>query len=590
MLLSRVVAFAGITALSFASENDLGTTLSTKYIEHSPGSETTYSTSWRIKNAPTTTKLDEDDDGWTVVSETEPIATETPTANGTTDPRPNNAMVAHRMAMVAGATWGRFPTKPDDETEACANGTAVDNGTQGIRYNNSTVNCTALMVGDRWHGWECDEACRATLADALPAAILSVVGPDLANSDAVQRSIRHTRELLGRRVSFLGLARFSALLRQARSYLGGLFREGTADIERFNTNLWGHIRTQIERMAAGFHLNPAATNQVTYTLWEFQFHLLILFDIEFEFEELPDPLTEDYFDTFGEYEDYIRRLVERRELLRHTLETIEWHEPLLEELYRAQPDLPEELAQRLFEEIALPQYDPDGSPPAYEDPAAYETRKYRAEQDLYDSMGWLAETPPIPEEYQRFGRYNSWPTPVPVPNIPVSPTVAPTIMPTEVPVLPPNTPETSRIDLAEDGMLTIAGSGAWALAAEISLTLFNHLTSCTPIDLATWTFIPRSTSFLAHGRVASWNGHGVEQCFAKEISGLGGPSAESVVTQGFKEYELKIDLEVNPKGPPVEEGAPNSGPPNEEGPGRGPPNEESPGEGSPGEGPPEGRK
>jgi hypothetical protein len=117
MLLSRVVAFAGITALSFASENDLGTTLSTKYIEHSPGSETTYSTSWRIKNAPTTTKLDEDDDGWTVVSETEPIATETPTANGTTDPRPNNAMVAHRMAMVASATWGRFPTKPDDETE-----------------------------------------------------------------------------------------------------------------------------------------------------------------------------------------------------------------------------------------------------------------------------------------------------------------------------------------------------------------------------------------------------------------------------------------------------------------------------------------
>ncbi|KAG9713579.1 hypothetical protein KCU73_g16469, partial [Aureobasidium melanogenum] len=131
---------------------------------------------------------------------------------------------------------------------------------------------------------------------------------------------------------------------------------------------------------------------------------------------------------------------------------------------------------------------------------------------------------------------------------------------------------------------------AWALAAEISLTLFNHLTSCTPIDLATWTFIPRITSFLAHGRVASWNGHGVEQCFAKEISGLGGPSAESVVTQGFKEYELKIDLEVNPKGPPVEEGAPNSGPPNEEGPGRGPPNEEPPGEGSPGEGPPEGRK
>ncbi|KAG9662566.1 hypothetical protein KCU95_g19425, partial [Aureobasidium melanogenum] len=594
MLLSRVVALASIAALSSALENDLDTTLSTKYIEHSPGSETTYSTSWHTKNAPTTTKLDEDDDGWTVVSETQSIATETPTVNGTTNPRPNNAMVAHRMAMVAGATWGRFPTKPDDETEACANGTAVDNGTQGIRYNNSTVNCTALMFGDRWHGWECDEACRDTLADALPAAILSVVGPDLANSDAVQRSIRATRELLGRRVSFLRLARFPALLRQADSYLGRLFREGTADIERFNTNLWGHIRTEIQRMAADFHLNPAATNHVTYTLWEFQFHLLILFDLEVE-EPVPYPLTEDYFDTFEEYEDYILELLERRTLLRHTLDTIDWHEPLLEELYRAQPDLPEELAERLYEEIALPQYDPDGGPPEYEDPAAYEARKYRAEQDLYDSMNWLAESPPIPEEYERFGRYNSWPTPVPVTNIPgttipVSPTVAPTIMPTEVPVPPPNTPEKSRIDLAEDGMLTIAGSGAWALAAEISLTLFNRLTSCTPIDLATWTFIPRSTSFLAHGRIASWNGHGVEQCFAKEISGLGGPSAESVVTQGFKEYELKLELEINPNKPPVEEGAPNRGPPNEEGPGRGPPEEESPGEGSPNEGGPEGRK
>ncbi|KAG9580526.1 hypothetical protein KCU77_g11471, partial [Aureobasidium melanogenum] len=470
MLLLRVVALTSIAILSSASDGDLDTTLSTNYIEHFPDSETTYSTSWRIKNAPTTTKLDGDDDGWTVVSETESIATETFRENDTTDPRPNNAMVAHRMAMVAVARWGRLPTKLDDETEAYANSTTADNGTQGIRYNNSTINCTTLMFGDRWHGWECDETCRATLADALPAAILSVVGPDLANSDAVQRSIRDTQQLLGRRVSFLRLARFSALLRQADSYLGRLFREGAADIERLNTNLWDHIRTQIERMAAGFHLNPAATNQVTYSLWEFQFHLLILFDIEFE--ELPDPPTEDYFDTIEEYEDYIRRLLERRILLRRTLDEIDWHEPLLEELYRAQPDLPEELAERLYQEIALPQYDSDGGPPRYEDQAAYEARKYRAEQDLYDSMSSLAESPPIPE-YQRFGRYNSWPTPVPVTNIPgttipVSPTVASTIMPTEVPVPPPNTPGTSRIDLAQDGMLTIAGNGAWAFAAEIS--------------------------------------------------------------------------------------------------------------------------
>lgn len=125
MLLSRVISLAAFAVLSTsASENDLGTTLSTKYIEHSPGSEMTYSTSWRIKNAPSTTNIDEDNDGWTVVSETEIPATdirETSTDNGAspqpTSLRPNNAMVAHRMAMMAGATWGRFPTKPDNETE-----------------------------------------------------------------------------------------------------------------------------------------------------------------------------------------------------------------------------------------------------------------------------------------------------------------------------------------------------------------------------------------------------------------------------------------------------------------------------------------
>lgn len=117
MLLLRVVALAGIAALSSASNGNLGTTLSTRYIEHSPDSRTTYSTSWRIKDAHTTTKLGEDDDGWTVVPETESMVAQTSTANGTTDLRLNNAMLAHRMAMVARATWGRFPTKPDDETE-----------------------------------------------------------------------------------------------------------------------------------------------------------------------------------------------------------------------------------------------------------------------------------------------------------------------------------------------------------------------------------------------------------------------------------------------------------------------------------------
>lgn len=454
------------------------------------------------------------------------------------------------------------------------------------------------MFGDRWHRWECDEACRTTLSAALPAAILSFVSPGLADSDAVQRSIRATRELLGRRVSFLRLGRFSMLLRRAESYLGGLFRQRAADLE-FAIALWEPIRLQLELYAGTFRLTPAATNRVLHAIWELQlFHADIqLFPEGLDFPDgLPDPLTPEYFDTTEEYENYIRRLLEMRELRRRLLEMIEDLDPILEEAYRREPDLPEELVERLFQEIALPQYNPEDNPPVYEDPPAYGSREYRAEQDLYDSMSWLAESPPNPEEIRRFGRYNSWPTSVPVtnipePTIPVSPTVAPTIAPTEVPVLPPDTPETSRIDLAQDGTLTIDGSGAWATAAEISLTLLNRLTSCTPLDIESWTFIPRSTSFLAHAKIASWNGPGVEQCFAKEISGLGGPSAENIVTQGFKEYDLKIDLEINPKKPPVEEGTPNRGPPDEEGPGGEPPNEEGPGIGPPEEeGPPRGRK
>lgn len=438
------------------------------------------------------------------------------------------------------------------------------------------------MFGDRWHRWECDEACRTTLSETLPAAILSIVGPELVDSDEVQRSIRATRELLGRRVSFLRLGRFSMLLRQAEAYLGGLFRnpEAGADLE-FAMALWEPIQLQLELFAGTFRLTPAATNRVVNSIWELQLDRVNIQIVpggpDFP-DGLPDPLTPEFFETTEEYENYIRRLLELRELQRRLLEMIEDPDPVLEEAYRREPDLPEDLVERLFQEIALPQYNPEDNPPVYEDPPAYESREYRAEQDLYDSMNWLIESPPNLMEIQRYGWYNSWPTSVPVTNIPeptipvsptVAPTIAPTIAPTEVPVLPPDTPETSRIDLAQDGTLAISGSGAWAIAAEISLTLLNRLTSCTPIDIESWTFIPRSTSFLAHAKIASWNGLGVEQCFAKEISGLGGPSAENVVTQGFKEYELKIDLEINPKKPPVEEGAPNRGPPEEEGPSEG---------------------
>jgi hypothetical protein len=126
MLLAKAIVLSGIAVSSaFALSNDLDTTLSTKYIEHqSSGVETTYSTSWRSRKAIATTKINEDDAGWTVVSSIQPTSTEAQqttivndTSSRATHTVPNNAIVAHRMVMFAGENWVRFTKKPDDETD-----------------------------------------------------------------------------------------------------------------------------------------------------------------------------------------------------------------------------------------------------------------------------------------------------------------------------------------------------------------------------------------------------------------------------------------------------------------------------------------
>jgi hypothetical protein len=128
MLLPKAVVLLVIAVPSaFALPADLVTslTLSTKHVDRRfPREETTISTSWRTRKASPTTKSDGDDDGWTLVSKIEPTSTniqQTTTVNGTsaqaTQDRPNDAIVAHRMAMIASEDWGRFPRKPDNETE-----------------------------------------------------------------------------------------------------------------------------------------------------------------------------------------------------------------------------------------------------------------------------------------------------------------------------------------------------------------------------------------------------------------------------------------------------------------------------------------
>lgn len=128
MLLSKAIFLSGIavsSALAFINGPGTGSTLSTEYIEpYSSGEETTVSTSWRTRKASATTQSDGDDDGWTLVSKMEPTQTDTQqtttiksTISEATNVRPNNAIVAHRMAVIAREKWGRFPEKPDAETD-----------------------------------------------------------------------------------------------------------------------------------------------------------------------------------------------------------------------------------------------------------------------------------------------------------------------------------------------------------------------------------------------------------------------------------------------------------------------------------------
>jgi len=128
MLLSRVIFLSGIatsSASAFDNAPHIGSTLSTEYIEpHSSSEETTVSTSWRTHKASATSQCDGDDDDWTVVSKMEPTQTDTKqtttidtTNSEATNDRPNNAIVAHRMAVIAREKWGRFPESPDAETD-----------------------------------------------------------------------------------------------------------------------------------------------------------------------------------------------------------------------------------------------------------------------------------------------------------------------------------------------------------------------------------------------------------------------------------------------------------------------------------------
>lgn len=224
------------------------------------------------------------------------------------------------------------------------------------------------MFGDRWQGWKCDQACRATLETALPAALLSAVGSELADSEAVQTTILAIQELFKRSVSFTRIARFLRQLHAPNSPLSSLSSSsGNSWPSETELKLMDFSRTtnwlldQLAiREAEEFGLGQEAIERVINHLNEYQG--------PHEFPSPTPPSTEfDYFDLvpsrnevpMEEYEHYIRSELDSEDITR--------------------------TSERGREELQ---------------------RTYRPEQDLYDSEASSLEEPSTPEEMESYRRYD----------------------------------------------------------------------------------------------------------------------------------------------------------------------------------------
>ncbi|CAD0017900.1 unnamed protein product [Aureobasidium pullulans] len=529
-----------------------------------------------VDNTPTITSYC----GVTTVHVDSPQATATINANTT---RPDDYVVAQRLAHAANLYWGRFPTKPDNETDRCVNSTTVDDGTQGVFYNNSTVNCTALMFGHRWHAWECDHNCQERLAIAIPAAFTR------GNRGPLSEETTRALQAIAR-----GQRSFMRLIRDYRRIAHRIHVEwqlATWDRDGFMEQ----IRIETERVARRFRLREEARARVR--------------DRYNELSQLPTIWEEDEtqqpFNFLLEIDWYVHELMGTRAVIRannyiqYNPDRERWPDiPEEDEEEEVQPQPPprlpvipeedeEELPKILEEEI--PEQPPLDLISPFEP---------RPEQMLYDSMIEIMEAPPRPGEGRRPIRINepdpdtknpvtspvktmtetapptsiptSIPTWIPISNptsIPVSyrtyvsnnpnPSIGPSGIPSPVPISPPNGNPIGHMDVSADGTMILTGSGAWGLASGFSSLLHSKLSTCTPIK--SWTFMTSNSAegqriklaeqgidFLIDAKLSSWNGVGQDQCFNKMISEVGGP-ADIGYSNGMKIVDRPVAPKPQPK-------------------------------------------
>ncbi|TIA08250.1 hypothetical protein D6C80_09326 [Aureobasidium pullulans] len=493
-----------------------------------------------VNNTPTITSYY----GVTTVHVDSPQATATTNANTT---RPDDYVVAQRLAHAANLYWGRFPTKPDNETDRCVNPTTVDDGTQGVSYNNSTVNCTALMFGHRWHAWECDHNCQERLAIAIPAAFTR------GNRGPLSEETTRALQAIAR-----GQRSFMRLIRDYRRIAHRIHVEwqlATWDRDGFMEQ----IRIETEIVARRFRLREEARARVRDrynelsqlpTIWE-EDETQEPFNFRWEIECIPE-----------EDEEELPKILEEEIPEQPPLDLISPFEPRPEQmLYDSMIEIME-ASPRPGEgrrPIRINEPDPDSKDPVTS-PVKTSTETAPPTSIPTSIPTWIPISNPtsIPVSYRTYVSNN--------PN----PSVGPSGIPSSVPINPPNGNPIGHMDVSADGTMTLTGKGAWGLASGFSSLLHSKFSTCTPIE--SWTFMTSSSAegqrikfaeqgidFLIDAKLSSWNGVGQDQCFNKMISEVGG-SADIGYSNGMK----IVDRPVAPKPQPKPKQEPEKEKPKEE--------------------------
>ncbi|KAI5197031.1 hypothetical protein E4T39_07488 [Aureobasidium subglaciale] len=574
--------------------------VSTRFIDKSPNEQTTFSTRWVTQQSKpgvvteiwselkdttmtilndreeqhestvldtTTTILnhEKDEHGSTVLDTTTTIsnnegewhevtATQTTSTNGTNLQTtavapPSNRTVAHRLAIAGTARWGRFPTKRDDETDACMNDTTVDDGTQGITYDKNTINCTALRNGERWHMLQCGEACRHRLAVALPAALLAAVG---------ERAYR------------------SALIRDIRNHLFNLFEAQGANEITF---------TQLLRNYVGLY--TATINQVAIrTLGLERFFMRYLYNMREEFSnsEVILPLTERQAAPMARWLDSLPENLLPVNEAALDVERLQQFWPYrpgpgdttepaaeLEWLFNQELQVGQALRRaRRFgqqtQEFELMPTIPEGQVLSMEQILYNEIMD--TVEDAADGAVWR-----LPEPYiSSMNVITGYPTRVPTPTQMMSsyqsvrlspsaypteePTAHPTAEPTTIPITGPDSvpiqnfgEQLGNLIFLADGSFQIIGYAGWTIASAAADALVTRLNTCSPVGGHTLIRAPSGQSantganFVIQGTLTMVKGAEAGACFAEMIKQMNKDPGFKLVEEGFKDT-----LKHNPVG------------------------------------------